>query len=42
METVNVIKIGNPLLRLIFEPIADHEVGTDELKTLADLIALYF
>lgn len=38
MEPVKVIKIGNPLLRLASEPIADHEFGTDELKTLTDTL----
>ena len=35
MEPIKVIKLGNPLLRLISEPIAHDEFGTAELKALS-------
>ncbi|OGV29998.1 MAG: peptide deformylase [Legionellales bacterium RIFCSPHIGHO2_12_FULL_35_11] len=38
MEANKVIKLGNPLLRLVSEPIANNEFGTDALKTLANTL----
>lgn len=38
MEPIQVIKLGNPLLRLISEPIADHEFGSDQLKSLTNTL----
>ena len=36
MAEYSVIKLGNPLLRLISKPIADDEYGTIELYNLAN------